>query len=39
MNEFALQIQDARHANNGKPNGRYQQVLILAGLHVLSRDF
>ena len=36
LNEFD---QNPRCEYEGKPNSRYQQVLTLAGLHVVSCDF
>ena len=38
LDEFALQTQNARHKNKGRPSSTYQQVLVLTGLHVVSRD-
>ena len=37
LNEFAFQA--PRHENEDRPNSRYLQVVILADLHVVSRDF
>ena len=39
LNELVLQTQNARHENKLRSNGRYQQVVILAGLHVVRCDF
>ena len=39
LNEFAIQTQNTRHKNKGRLNSRYQPVLILAGLHVVDREF
>ena len=39
LDEFALQTQNAQNENKGRSNRRHQQVLILAGLRVVSRDF
>ena len=39
LNEFALQIQNARHKIKGRLNRYYQQVLILAALQAVSSDF
>ena len=36
---ICLYTQNARHESKGRPNSRYQQVLIVAGLHVVSCDF
>ena len=39
-NEFGLETQNAQHENKAcRPNSRYRQVVALAGLHVVSRDF
>ena len=38
LNEFALQSQNTRHENKGRPNSRYQLQLTLAFLHVVSSD-
>ena len=37
-NELGLQTRNARHESS-RPNSRYQQVVILPGMHVVSRDF